>query len=430
MNSASAAREVQRPHLLFLCHRIPYPPDKGDKIRSYRWWLAFLDDFQVHLGTFVDDPADWAHVPGLRERCASSLFLSLPRRRATLRSLRGFLDGGALSVAYYRDRRMRGWVRDCAARFPIAHVFVYSSAMAQYADDPGLGQACHVIDFVDVDSDKWRQYADGRTGPAAWVYRREADRLARTEAHVAREFDASVFVSEDEARLFRNQAAVPAERVVAISNGVDASYFSPWTQTASPFSPDCEPVVFTGAMDYWANVDAVIWFVREVWPRVTRERPRALFHIVGARPTTAVEALRRADVQVTGRVPDIRPYLQHAALVVAPMRIARGIQNKVLEGMAMGKTVIVTGKGLEGINAVPDRDLLVADDPDAWATTVVAVLARPAEQIGANARRLVEAQYGWASAGQSLIELIRPTHLPRVAIPIKGEQWATAHLID
>lgn len=398
--------EVLRPDLLFLCHRIPYPPDKGDKIRSYRWFSALVENFRVHLGAFIDDPADWAHVGDLQERCASTLLLPLPPTWATVRSLTGLLRGTALTFPYYRDERMRRWVEERLTCQESGYVLVFSSAMGQYVEGTRWSRTRRVIDFVDVDSDKWRQYAKTRPWPASWVYQREAERLAEAEARLAGIFDASVFVSDSEADLFRGRVGRLAPRVVAIPNGVDSAYFASTPGRASPFPSGTEPVVFTGAMDYWANADAVLWFVREVWPRIRACRPQAILAIVGARPSPEVQALGCADVQVTGWVPDVRPYLQHALAVVAPMRIARGIQNKVLEGMAMGRPVVVTPKALEGLEAVPGRDLLLADGPLAFAEAVLAVLNGDRKAVGVSGRRLVERHYHWAKAAQMLLELV------------------------
>ena len=396
----------RRPQLLFLCHRIPFPPEKGDKIRSYQWWSALVEHFRVHLGAFIDDPADWAHVGMLGARCASSFFLPLPRIGATLRSLSGFLGGTALTLPYYRDARMRRWVEQLRTSNDLQHVLVFSSAMGQYVEGTGWSAVRRVIDFVDVDSDKWSQYAQTRPWPVSWVYRREAVRLAQEEARLARDCAAGVFVSDQEAALFRERNTVPGQRVCAIRNGVDTSYFRPTPGCPSPFPVDREAVVFTGAMDYWANVDAVQWFVREVWPKVRAQRPRALFAIVGARPSSATVALGCRDILVTGRVPDVRPFLQAATVVVAPMRVARGIQNKVLEGMAMGRPVVLTSRALEGIAAIPGRDLRLADEPGALADAILAILATGDAGMGARARALVEKEYDWGASAQALIALL------------------------
>ena len=214
-------------------------------------------------------------------------------------------------------------------------------------------------------------------------------------------------MSVPEAGFFRQRISDVADRVHAIGNGVDLSYFQPAIGRQSPFPPLSEPVVFTGAMDYWANIDAVSWFVREVWPLVKAQRPHAFFSVVGSHPAREVETLRRDDIQVTGRVPDVRPFLQHATAVVAPMRIARGVQNKVLEAMSMGRPVVVTSKGLEGIAAVSGRDLLVADDAVSFAHEILGLMAGSGLAIGRAGRALVEDRYDWRGSVRQLIQLVK-----------------------
>jgi sugar transferase (PEP-CTERM/EpsH1 system associated) len=393
--------------LLFLCHRIPYPPDKGDKIRSYHWLLALARHFRVHLAAFVDDEEDWVHRGVVENLCASTLLLPLTLPRARLRSLSGLLTGAPLSLPYYREHRLTNWLAQLARSTLIRHVVVYSSAMAQYAAGIGFLRARRVIDFVDVDSDKWRQYAERRRGPLRWIYRREARHLEAFDLDVAGAFDVSVFVSAAEASWFRERVGARAGRVTHVDNGVDSVYFDPQLQPESPYPPQARPVVFTGAMDYWANADAVSWFVHDVWPEIRRAEPRALFYIVGARPGSEVSALARGDVVVTGRVPDVRPYLRHADVVVAPMRIARGVQNKVLEGMAMARPVVVTSRALEGISATDGREVLVADDAGVFAHRVIEVLVSGCPQVGAAARALVRTDYSWDQSCRRLLALVR-----------------------
>lgn len=398
--------EDARPELLFLSHRIPYPPDKGDKIRSYRWLLALAERFRIHLGTFVDDPADWVHTDRLQALCASSLFLPLSRRGALARATVGLLSGSALTFPYYSDRRLRRWIGERLAAGTIGHIFMYSSAMAQYAADPRSASLRRVIDFVDVDSDKWSQYALRQRWPKSWIYRREARKLARAEAEIAARFDCSLFVSAPEADLFRARLDAGAARATHVNMGVDCDYFRCIPDIASPYPGDRDAIVFTGAMDYWANADAVVWFAREILPLVRVARPQALLAIVGARPGIEVRQLAGRDILVTGRVPDVRPYLQHARCAVAPMRIARGVQSKILEAMAMSRAVVTTAKGLEGIDATPGRDLLAEDAPRALADAVVAVLGGAFPALGQQARRLVEQHYGWAAASARLVDIV------------------------
>lgn len=411
-----------RPNLLFLCHRIPYPPDKGDKIRSYRWWKALARKYRVHLGAFVDDPGDWEHVDQVASACTSSLFLPLSRRTAFLRSLSGLLYAQALSIPYYRNARMRAWVKECMQSQRIGYVFVFSSVMAQYAIDPGLKDARRVIDFVDVDSDKWHQYAQRKSWPLSWLYGREARRLAIYERDVAREFDVSLFVSAQEASLFSDRVGEQAGHVTHVRNGVDTGYFDPKAAGENPFPAGSEPVVFTGAMDYWANIDAVAWFAREVWPQVRAARPNAVFVVVGSNPSPMVRALAGPGLLVTGRVPDIRPLLGHARVVVAPMRIARGIQNKVLEGMAMARPVVVTTIGLEGIPATPGSEVLVADDPDEFASRVIDTLSGCYGALGDGGRFRVVQEFSWYEASERLLGLL--------ALPADGIATARNEILN
>lgn len=382
-------------HLLLLVHRMPYPPNKGDKIRSYHLLAHLAARFKVHLATFIDDPDDWQYVEAVKRLCINTHFARLHPGMAKLRSLGALASDRPMSLDYYRDAGMHAWVKKTTSSYPIARVVVFSSSMAQYAT--GLNQATRIIDFVDVDSDKWSQYADKKAWPLSWLYRREARQLLRYERQVAREFDASLFVSQPEAELFRRRAPESAARIGFFSNGVDTEFFSPEREYDNPYSPDEAPIVFTGAMDYWPNVDAVQWYADKIFPTVRSRNPNAVFYIVGSRPADAVKALaRQPGVKVTGTVPDVRPYIAHARVSVAPLRIARGIQNKVLEAMAMAKPVIVSAAALEGINAEPGLEVLLAGNEQQFIDATSALLSTSLEAIGRAARKKVLSHYGWA----------------------------------
>jgi len=382
--------------LLLLIHRIPYPPNKGDKIRSYNLLKHLARDYRVHLATFVDDADDWQHVPKVEAMCASSHFAALNPLLARVRSLGALVKNRSLSLDYYQDAGMARWVEQTVAAHGIKRVMVFSSPMAQYVD--GIRDARRVIDFCDVDSDKWRQYADKKSWPMSWLYRHEARQLLRYERQVASQYDASLFVSKPEADLFRQLAPESVARIGHFSNGVDTDYFSPEHELASPYAPGEKALVFTGAMDYWPNVDAVQWFCDDVFPALRARDPALRFYIVGSRPNPQVQALaQRAGVTVTGTVPDVRPYIRHATVAVAPLRIARGIQNKVLEAMAMAVPTVVSPQALEGIDAVAERELAVADGAPAWIETLGALLARDNREMGRAARARVEHHYSWPS---------------------------------
>jgi len=392
--AAAYAHGNAAPELLFLAHRIPYPPDKGDKIRAWHLLEHLTRRYRVHLGAFVDDPDDWRHCDKLRAICASTHFAGLNPRLRKLWSLRGLLTGEPLTLPYYRDAGMQTWV-DSRLNAGVGRVLAYSSAMARFV--MAAGQTRRVMDFVDIDSDKWRQYAASKSWPGSWLYRREGERLLDWERKVAAAFDASLFVSATEAADFRRLAPESSERIGYFNNGVDADYFSPERDYPDPYPDGREAVAFTGAMDYWPNQDAVTWFAHEIWPRLREARPKLLFAIVGSRPTSAVRALAELPgVIVSGRVADVRPWLAHARVVVAPLRIARGIQNKVLEGMAMARSVVATPQALEGIPARPGEEVRRAVDAAEFVKETLAALAGP--DLGPAARARVLADFAWDSA--------------------------------
>ncbi|MGK5015345.1 TIGR03087 family PEP-CTERM/XrtA system glycosyltransferase [Janthinobacterium sp. HLS12-2] len=397
--------------LLLLAHRLPYPPNKGDKIRSWHMLQYLSRHFRVHLGCFIDDDDDWQHAKTVAALCASTRFIGLRRGAARWRAMQALLSRQAMSVHYYRDARLRQWVDGLLSGGNVQHALAFSGPMAQYIDG-SAGRALHrVIDFVDVDSDKWRQYGDSKPWPMSLLYRREAQLLLQYERHIAQQFTAASFVSPAEAALFRQCAPMARRKTGHVNNGVDTAYFAPMPAQPGVYPPGVQALVFTGAMDYWPNIDAVQWFVRHVWPALRRQFPQLQFYIVGSAPVPAVTALARvAGVVVTGKVPDIRPYLAGAALAVAPLRIARGVQNKLLEAMAMGKIVLATPQALEGIAAQPGLELLLARDDAEFIHHAARVLRNAhggtaegsGAAIGAAARQLVLQDYDWERNLRSL----------------------------
>jgi len=405
--------------ILFLSHRVPYPPTKGDKIRSWHLLSGLARRCTVHLGAFVDDPADWSDLDGLRAVCGELCLRPIARGAALARGMTGLLHGAPLTIGYYRDRALGDWVRALAARRRIDAVFVYSSSMAQYAAGSALAvDGPRVIDFCDVDSDKWRQYADSHTPPVSWIYAREARLLERCERRATLAFDAALVSAEPEAMLLRRIVPEAAGRVRVLTNGVDASYFDPSGSWPNPYPVGRRPVVFTGAMDYHANIDAVRWFGEAALPSIRAAMPDAVFAIVGSNPAPQVRAMARADgVLVTGRVADIRPYLAHAAVVVAPLRIARGVQNKVLEALAMARPVVATANAVQGIPGASQAGVCVRDEGEGLAAAVIERLAQGAPSA-ADGRRLVLERYAWQTQVDAVAELLlrgAPARLDAVA---------------
>jgi sugar transferase (PEP-CTERM/EpsH1 system associated) len=392
---ASASSDGRPLKILYLVHRLPYPPNKGDKVRSYHLLKHLAARHEVHLGTFLDDPDDEQHLPRVRELCASLHVARLNPRTAKLLSLRGLLSGEALSLPYYRDAGLQAWVDETAARVGFDAVVVFSGVMAQYAR--GLKGVKTLVDFVDVDSAKWRDYAPEHAWPMSWLYRREFVKLLGFEQGVARDAECSFFVTDNEVALFRELSPGQNLRLAALGNGVDAEVFAPDPARASPFAAGELPLVFTGAMDYWPNVDAVTWFVADILPALRQSFPALRFHIVGRSPAAAVQALVGDAVNVTGTVPDVRPYLQHAAAVVAPLRLARGIQNKVLEAMAMARPVVAAGTCVKAITPDAQSGLRPADDVADYVEQLTQLLAdaAAADAAGRSGRDFVLGAYSW-----------------------------------
>lgn len=387
---------MAKPTLLYLCHRIPYPPNKGDKIRSFNLLKALAADYDVYLGCFIDDPFDWQYQPKLAQWCLEYHCVNQHKMLSKIKGLQAFLSSQPITLPYYASRSMQRWVDDIMRRVKPDTTLVFSSAMAQFVLQPQYQSLHKVIDLVDVDSDKWRQYADNHRGVMRWIYQREHRMLASYEQRCLQQFAHTLLVSDDEARLFSNLSdQTQRHKIHGLLNGVDTAFFDPAAALESPTGLTNAPyLVFTGAMDYWANVDAVCWFVEKVWPALKQARPELMFYIVGGNPTAEVMALaQQAGVVVTGRVQDVRPYIANAALVVAPLRIARGIQNKVLEAMAMAKPIVASQMAMEGINAPIHQALQQTDDATEFVVFCQQMLdTPPAAQIN---RDWVLANFTW-----------------------------------
>lgn len=390
--------------LLYLVHRIPYPPNKGDKIRSFNVLKALAKDHDVVLGCFVDDPADLEHVDVLHQYCQDVFVRSIDPKRRKVAALHGLLTGEALSIAFYRDAAFQRWVTN-QIDGGVDAAILFSAAMARFVPQESFETLPIWMDFVDLDSDKWQQYAEAQNGLMRRVYEREAARLLDFERTIAGNAHMSSFVTDDEVALFKDRSGLESNRVTAVHNGVDLEYFTPRDAALSSHQ-----IVFTGAMDYQANVDAVTWFVSEVFGLIRAAQPAARFTIVGSKPTPSVKALSQVEgVDVTGFVEDIRDNIAGASVCVAPMRIARGVQNKVLEAMAMGKPVVATQAGYEGIRAVPGQDLLVESDAEAFAQAVLSLMTSPgkAHEMGRSARHAMERGYAWQAALGPLTDFAR-----------------------
>ncbi|WP_404370128.1 TIGR03087 family PEP-CTERM/XrtA system glycosyltransferase [Sphingomonas sp. MMS24-J45] len=376
--------------ILFLGHRVPYPPDRGDKIRGFHILKFLAARKRVHLIAFADDARDLQPADGLAEVTDTPAIIWRAKSRAKA-AVQALLSRKPVSLTAFDDVSLREAVEHTLASNAIDTIYVFSSQMAQYL--PANPRQRIIMDFVDMDSAKFADYAKQSRGPMAWMMGREARLLQRYESAVAGSANASLFVSEAEARLFRDKTG--ADRVHAVENGIDTDFFDP----AAAFAPidSAGPlIVFTGQMDYRPNIEAVTWFAETILPQVQQRHPNARFAIVGRAPSEAVQALgKRTGVIVTGEVADVRGWLAAASVVVAPLKLARGVQNKVLEAMAMARPVVASVPAAEGIDHADT--IRVGGTGDDIAAQVVAILddLDGAAQMGRDARAQVRARYSW-----------------------------------
>lgn len=393
--------------ILFLAHRVPWPPDRGDKIRSHHILNKLKTLAPVHVGAFADDARDMECAEAERVGLAS-LHVELRDKPQWFAGIEALAKGTPVSLTSFGSRTMQDYVDATLASCKISHIFVFSGQMAQYVSTDFAGRL--VMDFVDVDSAKFESYAGEGSGFMRWVHEREGKKLSEYEAEVANRSDASLFVSEAEAKLFRDRSG--AENVSALGNGIDTAFYDPAAKIKKlhPVFPD-PLIVFTGQMDYRPNIEAVADFAHNAFPAIRAAHPETTFAIVGRNPTQAVVDLSMLPgVMVTGAVDDVRTWLNGADVVVAPLRIARGIQNKVLEAMAMARPVVASTAAAEGIDAVDSQHFMVAGSVAEEAKIVTELLADTKGRLalGKAARAHVIAEYGWDKQLVMLDRIMKP----------------------
>ena len=442
--------------ILFLAHRIPYPPNKGDKIRSFNEIKHLSRSHEIHIACLADDPNDIKYKIELKRYCRHVHVGPLNKTGSKIKGLLHLLRGGSISVGYFYNRKIQRVVDQWLSENTYDAIFCFSSPMAEYIFRSKLQapSSTLIIDFCDLDSDKWRQYGDRSRFPLSMIYKLESRLLLAYEKKVNQTFDNSLFVSQQEADLFVN-VFPNAKNLTVIPNGVDHNYFSPdqlgirkknpgvrsqesegegkkedsriqgfkdsrrtkqinktnetnttnQTDSTNQTNPtnltnrtNKLTLLFTGAMDYHANVDGVVWFCRRIFPRIKETFPTAKFYIVGSNPHPSVKSLEMIDgVHVTGFVEDMRPYYQMADVCVIPLRLARGVQNKVLEAMAMAKPVVTTSSAIQGITAMDGRHLIVADSPHDFVESVNNLCneMNRRETLALAGRSFVQKHYDW-----------------------------------
>jgi sugar transferase (PEP-CTERM/EpsH1 system associated) len=402
---------MPRSKILFLTQRLPFPPDKGDKIRSFHQIEYLSARHDVYCACFIDNECDVPHVEMIRRWCRDVIAVPWNKRTALPRAALAWSRGRSLISAAFDHPSMRVALDDWCELNSFDIVTAYSSSMASYALRVPAGR--RVLDLCDVDSQKWLDYADRSRGPLRSIYRSEGCRLREFERSCLDRFDATLVISEREREVLDPSVADP--RIHVVPNGVNLP--DGFIRSASANAPI---VGFVGAMNYRPNVDAVKWFARKAWPVIHDELPFARFMIVGRDPVRSVRRLASIKgVEVIGEVASVRPFLDFARVIVAPLRIARGLQNKVLEAMAMARPVVATSPVADCMSVEPGREIIVADEPEDFAIRVLELLDDDSlcNRVAAAGQKRVQRDYSWSRhlneyerilLGQKTIEISRP----------------------
>ncbi|MBM3980987.1 MAG: TIGR03087 family PEP-CTERM/XrtA system glycosyltransferase [Planctomycetes bacterium] len=389
--------------ILYLTHRVPFPPDKGDRIRTYHLLRQMAARGRVWLACLADEPVPPESLAALNALCERVAIVPVGRRARWAKALARLATGGSLSEGLFASNALRRTLRGWAAEARFGAVVASSSALWPYLRDPALRAVPAVVDLIDVDSQKWLDFAAAGRAPKKWLYRLEAARVRKLERAIAGNVRAVALVSGVEAKVYDSFTFGGAATVA--TNGVDLEYFAPSTCELQP------ALAFVGALDYLPNEDAAVWFARDIWPAIRARFPAAEFRVIGRNPTPAVRALAALPgVNLVGQVPDVRPFVATASVVVVPLRLARGVQNKVLEAMAMAKPIVAAPPALAALNTTPGVHLLSASTPDEWVRAVCELLADPrnGQALGAAARQYVECHHHWERCLQPLVDSIFP----------------------
>jgi len=393
-------------NILFLAHRVPFPPNKGEKIRTFHQ-IKYLAEKEHTIFLFapIETDEDINSAKQLTQQlCKEAHYAKLP---GPLSHVKGLLTHKPLSVTNFYSDKLQQKLNIFLQKQKVDAIICTSSSMAEYVfnlDKSLIADTKLIMDFMDLDSDKWQQYTQLKSFPMSVVYRRESTLLSEYEKRIHHKFDASFFISENEVELFL-KSDKDLGKLHVVANGLDTSAFKP-----APSKPEEGPnILFTGVMDYLPNVDAVCWFAETVWPQIIEKYPEAKFYVAGMNPNAKVKALEnQKGIFITGFVDDIHHYFDQAHIFVAPFRIARGVQNKVLQAFACGLPTIGTPMAAEGINCQDNVHMYISENETSMAEKIEWVLNNPdaASIVGNKAAELVKNEYSWESKLSKLDELL------------------------
>ena len=394
-----------RKRLLYLVHRTPYPPNRGHRIRSFHWLDYLAQRCDLDVAFLADEPLSTETEEALRARCRNVAWSVIPPWQRRTQAILSLSVGATATEGAFRSSKLAREITFLCRRYRYDVIIIYCSSMVQYIPR-NFGKDGIIVDLVDVDSQKWLDYSRTSSMPLGWLYRVEGVRLRRVECRLAALASWVTLATVPERDLYNSFCS--HARTAVVENGVDTDYFSPNFDNQEP--PAQPRLTFVGALDYPPNRNGVIWFIDKVWPILAQCFSNLEFYIVGAGADGKLKAAvaRVPRVFLTGDVPDVRPFLSGAVAIV-PLQLARGVQNKVLEAMAMGCATIASSPALEGISTVPGRHVLKADSPEEWINAVAGVIDDPSLRtaIGHAARHYIVRHHTWPEKLKVLDELLQ-----------------------
>ncbi len=387
--------------ILYVCHRFPYPPKRGGKIRPFNMIRHLAQQHEVHVCSLARSAQEAEEGKGLREHCAHTECAIVSEPWQTLRMIVRLPLPTPSSMGYFYSPELKARIHALHAEHRYDLIFVHCSSVAQYVED--ITDAVKVLDYGDMDSQKWLEYAHYKPFPLNLGYWWEGSKMARAERRLAAKFDYCTATTKMELATLRELA--PGVASDWFPNGVDSTFFSP---DGSAYDPDT--ISFIGRMDYYPNQECMLRFCKDVLPKIQARRPSAKLVIVGAEPSPEILALGKlAGVTVTGSVPEVQPYVRRSAVMVAPLAIARGTQNKILEALAMGVPVVTSSLAADGVDCLAGEHLLVADRPDEIADSVLSLMqdAGKRQRLSEAGRARMLSHHHWPHSMQRLDAILQ-----------------------